>query len=314
MKRRVSLTVTFACAMLTLGVGIGVGYAIEHSNARALDSEVEEKSEQIVAQESQITVLNSEKIQLQFGLNDVQIELDSTQQELDSSAHELSLFKEHYNGLTDYYKICRDEYKALQTSHEALQAACNGTTVEEILELRGEISSLQSQNAWLTSEVSRLENQMTPSPSNALKESEVWGDPKFKSTAWEGKSFQLRSKLEELGKLYGDTHTYIQGETDCNDMAVDTWNMLLTEDIKSVIVVGNKDMEDETFGDCDHAWLYVFDADGMVIYLEPTTGEVFYGRLKDGSSNPDADPYRDGFIYENPSDLWRDLCPSTHNW
>ena len=155
---------------------------------------------------------------------------------------------------------------------------------------------------------------MTPSSIYDLDPDEVWGNSKFFSVAWEGKSYSLRNELEDIGKTYHDSHTFIEGETDCNDMAVDLWNMLWTRDIKSVIVIGNRDMEDETMDECDHAWLYVFDAEGKVIYMEPTTGEVMYGQLSDGTPNPEVEPYREGFIYEKPSDLKKDLCPSNHNW
>ncbi len=314
MSRRVSLSITITCAVLALGAGIGAGYAIEASHSSTLDSEIAEKNAQIIANETQIALLDSELSQCQSDLAEKQTECTSIQKELDSTATDLSFLQSSYNALTGYYQTAQREYENLQGKYEILQDACRSHTVEEIMDLQDQISSLQSEKSWLQAEVSRLENQLTPSPTHAIERSEVWGNPKFKSTAWQGKNFKLREKLEDIGNSYDETHTYIQGETDCNDMAVDIWNMLITENIKSVIVVGNKDMMNEAFDDCDHAWLYVFDADGMVIYMEPTTGEVIYGRLSDGSSNPKADPYREGFIYEKPSDLWEDLCPSNHNW
>jgi len=66
--------------------------------------------------------------------------------------------------------------------------------------------------------------------------------------------------------------------------------MLLTEGIKSVIAVGNLGKCDEKLSEVNHAWLYVFHADAEVFYLEPVTGEVIYGRLANGSTNPEAIP------------------------
>ncbi|MFO8100898.1 MAG: hypothetical protein R6U37_01835 [Dehalococcoidia bacterium] len=315
MRKRVSWIMTITYAVVAIGAGIFIGYAIESGHASDLDSEIEAKDSQIAILDARAGELDAEVKQLQSDLEAKQAECDTVQQELESTEAELSLFKKNYNDLTTYYQSCKNEYEFLQHQYENLQSACQGSTVDEIMELQHQIESLRSKNSYLTAEVSRLENQLTPSPAHALDQSEVWDNPKFESTAWKGRDYQLREKLESIGDYYGATHTYIEGETDCNDMAVDLWNMLLTENIKSVIVVGNKEMVKETFDECDHAWLYVFDGDGRVIYLEPTTGEVIYGRLPDGSSNPEAEQYREkGFIYEKPSDLWDDLCPSNHNW
>lgn len=315
MRKRLAWIITIAYALLAIGAGIFIGYAIEKSHSSDLDSEIDKKDAQITALNSRIIGLNSEAVQLQSDLEEKQAECSSIQQELDNITNELDLFKKNYNDLTSYYQTCQNEYKFLQHQYENLQSACQGSTVDEITDLQGQIRSLQSKNSYLLAEVSRLENQLTPSPAHTIDQSEIWGDPKFESTSWEGRDSQLRDKLQAIGTSYYATHTYIQGETDCNNMAVDLWNMLLTEDIKSVIVVGNKDITNETFDECDHAWLYVFDGEGRVIYMEPTTGEVIYGRLPDGSANPEANPYREnGFIYEKPSDLWDDLCPSSHNW
>ena len=314
MRKRIPSGMLLLVAIIALGAGIGIGYGIQVGTVNALESDIDQRDDQIAEYEFIVASLNVDKAQLQSELEAKESECSTLQDELTDAESQVSLWIKNYNTLSSYYQTCQNLSEALQYQYENLQMACQGASVEEILAMQDKIISLEGQNSWLKAQVSRLENQLTPSPDRAINPDQVWNNPKFKSTAWEGRNYQLRTKLEEIGALYYRTHTYLQGQTDCNDMAVDLWNMLLTVDIKSVIVVGNKDKQSEEFDECDHAWLYVFDAEGKVIYLEPTTGVVIYGLLPDGSSNPAADKYRDGFIYETPSDLWNDLCPTNHNW
>jgi len=307
MVKRVSFGILITCAILCLGAGIGIGYGIESGQVRSLDSDLEEKDLQIKELHSELSTLRAE-------LDSSKSAYDLLRMDFDHTSNELDLLRINYNALTDYYQTSQSNYKNLQEDYEALQNACDGPTATEILNLRSQITSLQSQNSWLQAEVARLQNQLTVAPDHALERSEVWGNPKFSSTAWAGQDYQLRTTLQEIGEQYHQIHTYIEGETDCNDMAIDLWNILLTQNIKSVIVVGDRDKLGETFEECDHAWLYVFDAEGKVIYLEPTTGAIIYGRLSDNTINPEAEPFREGFIFEKPSDLWADICPTAHNW
>ena len=172
---------------------------------------------------------------------------------------------------------------------------------QTISRLVDDLAKAEAEKDSLNAQIAQLRKQLTPSPDHALSPSEVLGNPKFRSLAWSGRDYEWQWKVEEIGRTYNSTHTYIPGETDCNDMAVDLWNMLFTAQIKSVIVVGNLNLVGETFSECDHAWLYVFDPQGKYCVLEPTTGEVIYG------SNPKFGAYREGYIYEKPSDLWADL-------
>ena len=312
--RRISFSILIACAILCLGAGVGIGYAIEASHSGALDSDIAEKESQITAQQKQINSLTSETAQLQSELLGKQVEYDLLQKEFDSTSEELNVLRINYNALDDYYRNAQTKYNILQNDYETLLDACDGDAVDEIIGLRNQVTSLQGDNAWLKAEVARLEKEHSISPDHALDLAEVFSNPKFQSTTWAGRDYELRSTLEGIGESYDSIHTYIEGEFDCNDMAIELWNILLAENIKSVIVIGDRDKADETFEECNHAWLYVFDATGSVIYMEPTNGQVIYGRLSDGTPNPVAAPYRDGFIYEKPSDLWKDLCHSTHNW
>ena len=314
MQKRGSFKLTIILLLCAVGIGFGIGFAVEAAHSRALESDLAERDQQVAIQEGELQSLNSNITRLESDLDDRQTELNILQQEYNNISTEFELFKTNYNALTSYYRTCKNEYDALQHQYENLRTACHGMTVEQISRLQSENDSLKSQISYLNSEVARLENQLTPSSANALDPDEVWGNPKFRSTAWEGMSYKLRNTLENIGKEHKETHTFIEGETDCNDMAVDLWNILLTQNIKSIIVIGNKHLAGEDFDQCDHAWLYIFDAEGKVIYMEPTTGEVIYGQLSDGSANPASEPYREGFMYEKPSDLRKDLCPSNHNW
>ncbi|MFO8010722.1 MAG: hypothetical protein R6U89_07910 [Dehalococcoidia bacterium] len=314
MFRRISPVVVLTFFIIGIGAGFGIGYAVERSHSSSLESDLHEK-EQIVAQhQDQISSLASEKTRLQSDLEIKQDDCDWYEKELENTSNELNILQTNYNALTRYYQTCQNEYTTLQTRYEALQEACQGATVEEIMSLHDEILSLKSQNSWLRAEVTQLENQLAISPSNTIAREDVWGNPKFKSTSWQGREYELSTTLEKLAEEYASTHLFIEGEFDCNDMAVGLWNTLTKNDIKSVIVIGDLNKTDETLAESNHAWLYVFDAEGKVIYLEPTTGEIIYGRLLDGRPNPDAAPYREGFIYEKPSDLWADACPSNHIW
>ena len=314
MVRRVSFSILIACAILCLGAGVGIGYAIEASHSRALDSEITEKEGQLAASDEQIVSLLSQTVQLQSELKEKQEEYDAFNKECDNVSEELDALITNYNALDNYYRTAQTNYEVLQNNYEILQSACNNAMVDDIISLKNQVASFQSDNAWLQAEITRLENQRTVSPDHALDRAEVFGNPKFESTEWKGQDYDLRITLEDIGESYDDIHTYVEGEFDCNDMAVELWNILFSRHIKSVIVIGDRDESGETFEECNHAWLYVFDAEGQVIYMEPTTGQVIYGRLTDGTTNPDAAPYREGFIYEKPSDLWKDLCPSTRSW
>ena len=121
----------------------------------------------------------------------------------------------------------------------------------------------------------------------------------------------LKNKVKQLANVSGTYHGYIENEYDCNDMAVDIWNMLEVNEptpIQSIIVIGNLDEEDETFEDCNHAWLVILNKPegGVVtIYaLEPTNAEIY---KYTGDKNAPAAEYFNGFFYEKPSDLRADL-------
>jgi len=129
---------------------------------------------------------------------------------------------------------------------------------------------------------------------------------------WTNKT-ALKSKAKELARVSSQYHDYVANEYDCNDMAVDIWNMLSIggdtwEPIISIIVIGDLDEEGETFADCDHAWLAILNKtsdDVITIYaLEPTNGEIYTYTANENDPNK---KYFEGFFYAKPSDLRADL-------
>jgi hypothetical protein len=139
-----------------------------------------------------------------------------------------------------------------------------------------------------------------------MSNSAYWNIP------WQGKSGDLTNVARKINLQYLKTHTYIKNQTDCNDMAIDIWNMLWTEGIRSIIVAGNVDDPAPlyTLNQCNHAFLVIFHLErgnsvpwGMP--LEPTNGECY--SADDFKRNPQLDLYRRGFYYIQPSDLRADL-------
>lgn len=306
MFRKVPLVILVACLLAGLGAGIGAGYAIKANEAEAEDPAIQEYELQVAALKSEISDLESEIASLNAEIEQKRAEYDSLQTTHEATMEELEALRRNYALLDRQRQVLKQDY-------DALFEACDNPTVEKLLELSEQLVTCQNELALSQIRVTQLEKQVTPSPDRAL-DREVLSQvpPRFSSPQWEGRDYELQLKLQELVDLYHSMHTYVPGaygpnEFDCNDMAVDMWNMLLTQGITSVIVIGNKNKVDETFEEADHAWLYAFNADGKVIYLDPTTGDVMYGRLPDGSTNPEAAPYREGFIYAKPSDLRLDL-------
>jgi len=123
----------------------------------------------------------------------------------------------------------------------------------------------------------------------------------LKDEAWIGDELvELDDTLRSVNKGYHKTHTYIEGEFDCNDMAVELWDILHEQGIVSLIVVGNLDLENESFAECNHAWLvvpYLLTPNFFVI--EPTNGEVY--------SDEQGTQYREGYYYTSPSHLMADI-------
>ena len=125
------------------------------------------------------------------------------------------------------------------------------------------------------------------------------------NTAWRGHSSELYDEILILTTAYFETHKYVFGETDCNDMAVDVWQKLLDSGIISLIVVGNLGKSYESFLECNHAWLMVYSSKGSAAAMDLARGKVFV--WEDVRINPQLRQYWEGFVYESPSDLLVDF-------
>ena len=88
-------------------------------------------------------------------------------------------------------------------------------------------------------------------------------------------------------------------------MAADIWEILAGKGIISLIVVGNLEMAQESYADCNHAWLIIYSGEGSAAALETTCGEVY--TWQDTEVDPNLKQYWEGFIYEKPFDLWQDF-------
>lgn len=145
----------------------------------------------------------------------------------------------------------------------------------------------------------------TPTPEvskpnrNVLPE-EIKNDPIYLNLSWKGRDDELVRAAAEIGLQYSETHVYIEGETDCNDMAIDIWNMLAARGITSIIVIGNLNKADESFAECNHAWLVILNSESKGLVLEPTNGEIYF--ITDVTQQ-----YNQGLFYIKPSDLRADV-------
>ena len=125
------------------------------------------------------------------------------------------------------------------------------------------------------------------------------------NTDWKGRASQLYDEISAVNTLYFQTHRYVPGETDCNDMVIEVWNRLISQEIFSLIVVGNLEMSQEAFVDCNHAWLMVYSGEGSAAVVEATSGQIY--TWEDAQVHPQLKQYWEGVIYETPSELRADF-------
>ena len=140
----------------------------------------------------------------------------------------------------------------------------------------------------------------TPSPqSQIFRLSDMVNDSRYWNSSWDANS--LYQTLISINKSYHQNHTYIEGVFDCDDMAVDIWNILYKQGITSVIVAGNLYIDKEGFTQSDHAWLIVMHKDTgyRIFIIEPTNGETYGFDLKSMA----LAQYLQGYFFASPSDL-----------
>ncbi|NMB78907.1 MAG: hypothetical protein GYA23_07400 [Methanomicrobiales archaeon] len=105
--------------------------------------------------------------------------------------------------------------------------------------------------------------------------------------------------LREMVEEYHAGHTYIGDDVfDCEKMATDVWNMVVTKGINATIQIGNVKSEAATMKDADHAWVLAEIAPGDWIALETTGGYLVCADRAICSVNNTL--YFRGWSYRNP--------------
>jgi len=125
------------------------------------------------------------------------------------------------------------------------------------------------------------------------------------NTDWSGRSADLFSEMTLLTTNYARNHDYIFGVNDCNDMVIELWQNLKENGILSLITVGNLEKSNESFIECNHAWLLVYSGEGSAAAIDTISASVYL--WEQVSSNPQIKQYWEGFLYDNPSNLLIDF-------
>lgn len=166
--------------------------------------------------------------------------------------------------------------------------------------LTDELASANAKVFSLEQEISSLNDIISPTePTHNLSSEEFNVSSTYWNLGWE--DAKLQQTVREVNTAYYEWHAYIANQTDCNDMAVDIWDMLRRKGIISLIATGNLELENETFDQCNHAWLVIFNSSGKAFALEPTNGQLYF------KGDPKADQYMHFFLYAKPSDLRADF-------
>ena len=126
-------------------------------------------------------------------------------------------------------------------------------------------------------------------------------DTKYWNTDWD--VIELSRAISSINKQYHKTHTYVEEEFDCNDMAVGLWNALQAKNITSVMVGGNLDLDNESFAESNHTWLLVTYVGIRLFAVETTNGEVYQVLYDIDSDDEGFKQYLEGYYFALPSDL-----------
>lgn len=219
-------------------------------------------------------------------------EIQNLNGQISTLEHDKAVYIEENSKLNDRIKEMYAELTDTQAKLAQLQSASGS-----------DVSTLTAQINSLNNQIANLRQQMTPSPDHALPLNAILSDPTMRSSAWVYDDAAIKTTVENIGRQYYASHVYVDGEYDCDNMAMDLWDMLLTQKIKSVIAVGNLDKPNAAYLECTHVWLCVFTTKGDYFILEPTTGQVFY------KDNPGFVKYATDYYYLNPFDMFADIFP-----
>jgi multidrug efflux pump subunit AcrA (membrane-fusion protein) len=142
-----------------------------------------------------------------------------------------------------------------------------------------DLNTAQAQVADLTRQVSDLEKQVSD-----LK------------TRYEFAGLTTEEKVAQIVKNYHETHTY--SVTDlfvCGDMAAEVWNLLKTQGINALMVIGDINTRITDITLCSHAWVLAEVSPGQYLALE-TTGGITVTRAENAL-------YYHGWTFTSPSDI-----------
>ena len=145
------------------------------------------------------------------------------------------------------------------------------------------------------------DSQQLPAPIYQLVD--LIEDSRYWNSSWDATT--LYRTLTSINNLYHKNHAYIEGVFDCDDMAMELWNILYKRGITSVIGIGNLELDREKLAQVDHAWLVIMyndtskDAGWQIFILEPTNGETYAF----DSATMAFSSYLQGYFFESPSDF-----------
>ncbi len=122
---------------------------------------------------------------------------------------------------------------------------------------------------------------------------------------WLGFPNDLYNQISNISTNYACNTKYVSGENDCNDMVVELWQILSNRGITSLIAVGNLDKSNESFLECNHAWLMVYSGEGAAAAIDTASADIYL--WEQVLSNPQYKQYWEGFLYKDPSDLLTDF-------
>jgi len=195
-----------------------------------------------------------------------------------------------------------------------VEGGAGSTELQILLEIeRARVGELQGQLEIYESQVNELGRQLVEyqaqlatcqyKPTHTVGLNELKINPVYWNTDWDDDSLLWTTMV--VNSRYFETHTYIVGQANYNDMVIDIWNMLQTEGITAIIVTGSHTILYESFRECDHAWILIYSSEGTSYALECTTSQVY--TWEEAQNGSHLLQYWEGYMYAEPSDLRADL-------
>ena len=155
----------------------------------------------------------------------------------------------------------------------------------------------------ITNEAPYIEAELNITPKIAVINPE--NIPSYWNRDWLGRPAALYDEIRSTTDTYIQTHNYVFGEIDCNDMAVELWHILKDKGVISLITVGNLEKSNESFLECNHAWLMVYNGEGSAAAIDVVSASVYL--WEQVPSNLQLKQFWEGFLYENPTNLFTDF-------